>query len=71
MQRDVEASVEVLRAFNRWIDDDWGFAYQNRIFAVPFLAVSDPKSAIAELEWSLERGARIATIRRDPSSPRD
>ncbi len=33
--------MEVLRAFNRWLDDDWGFAYQDRIFAVPFLTLSD------------------------------
>ena len=24
------------RAFNRWLDEDWGFAYEERIFGVPF-----------------------------------
>ena len=56
MQPDIEASIEVLRAFNRWLDDDWGFAYQDRIFAVPFLTLSDIGRAVAELEWCL--GAR-------------
>ena len=41
MQPDIEASIDILRAFNRWLDDDWGFAYQDRIFAVPFLTLSD------------------------------
>ncbi|HEX4863145.1 MAG TPA: amidohydrolase family protein [Acidimicrobiales bacterium] len=66
MQPDVEASIEVLRAFNRWLDDDWGFAYQNRIFAVPFLTLSDLDRAVAELEWCAHRGARIITIRNGP-----
>ena len=71
MQPDVEASMEVLRAFNRWIDDDWGFAYQNRIFAVPFFTLSDPYNAIAELEWALQRGARVAAIRPGPVFTKD
>jgi len=66
MQPDVEASVEVLRAFNRWLDEDWGFAYRNRIFGVPFLTLSDLDKAVAELEWCLDRGARVVTIRNGP-----
>jgi predicted TIM-barrel fold metal-dependent hydrolase len=67
MQPDTEAAVEVLRAFNRWLAEDWGFAYQNRIFAVPFLTLSDLDKAISELEWCLEHGARIITIRNGPA----
>ena len=28
-----EATMAASRAFNRWLDEDWGFAYQDRIFA--------------------------------------
>jgi predicted TIM-barrel fold metal-dependent hydrolase len=66
MQPDIEASLEVFRAFNRWLDEDWGFAYQDRIFGVPFLSLSDLERAIAELEWTISRGARIVTIRNGP-----
>ena len=66
MQPDIEASIEVLRAFNRWLDDDWGFAYRDRIFAVPFLTLSDLDLAVTELEWCLGRGARVITIRNGP-----
>ncbi|MDA8048119.1 MAG: amidohydrolase family protein [Actinomycetota bacterium] len=66
MQPDIDASVEVLRAFNRWLDEDWGFAYRDRIFGVPFLTLSDLDRAVAELEWCTERGARIITIRNGP-----
>ncbi len=67
MQPDIEASVEVLRAFNRWLEEDWGFAYRNRIFGVPFLTLSDVERAVGELEWCLERGARVITIRNGPA----
>jgi predicted TIM-barrel fold metal-dependent hydrolase len=66
MQPDIEASLEIFRAFNRWLDEDWGFAYQDRIFGVPFLSLSDLERAIAELEWTIDRGARIVTIRNGP-----
>ncbi len=67
MQPDIEAALEVLRAFNRWIDDEWGFAYQDRIFAVPFLSLSDVDAAVRELEWCLDRGARVVSIRNGPA----
>ncbi len=66
MQPDIEASIHILRAFNRWLDDDWGFAYKNRLFGVPFLTLSDVDLAVEELEWCLERGARVVSIRNGP-----
>ncbi len=67
MQPDIEASIHILRAFNRWLDDDWGFAYHDRIFAVPFLTISDVEQAVEELEWCLDRGARVVSIRNGPA----
>ncbi|MHB1582738.1 MAG: amidohydrolase family protein [Acidimicrobiales bacterium] len=66
MQPDIEASVEVLAAFNRWLEEDWGFAYRDRIFGVPFLTLSDLDRALVELEWCLDHGARVVTIRNGP-----
>ena len=54
-------------AFNRWLEEDWGFAYQNRIFAAPLLSLSDLAGALRDLEWALDRGARIITIRNGPA----
>lgn len=61
-------------AFNRWIQDDWGFAYQNRIFAPPLLSLWDLDAAVAELEWVLSEGARVIALRPGPQygrSPAD
>jgi predicted TIM-barrel fold metal-dependent hydrolase len=67
MQPDIEASIHILSAFNRWLEEDWGFAYEDRIFGVPFLTLSDVDRAVGELEWCLDRGARIVSIRNGPA----
>lgn len=66
MQPDLDAAIEIFRAFNRWLEEDWGFAYRDRIFGVPFLTLSRVDRAVAELEWCLERGARVVSIRNGP-----
>ncbi|MDG2029159.1 MAG: amidohydrolase family protein [Acidimicrobiales bacterium] len=71
MQPDIEASIHILGAFNRWIEEDWGFAYADRIFGVPFLTLSDVDGAVAELEWCIDRGARVVSIRNGPVFTRD
>jgi len=66
MQPDIEASIHILGAFNRWLEEDWGFAHRGRIFGVPFLTLSDVDGAVAELDWCLDRGARVVSIRNGP-----
>lgn len=63
---DPEAAHEVFHAFNRWLQDDWGFSYRQRIFGVPYVALLDPIRAVAELEWAVEQGARAVNIRNAP-----
>lgn len=63
---DLPALQAAFRAFNRWLDDDWGFAYQNRIFAAPYITLADPANAVAELRWALDRGARVIVMRAGP-----
>ena len=31
----------MFRAFNRWLEEDWGFDHQDRIFAAPYLSLAD------------------------------
>lgn len=63
LRNDVDALYANLHAFNRWLEEDWGFAYQKRIFAAPQVSLRDPERAVNELEWILERGARVAFLR--------
>src|SRR5262245_52309882 len=50
LRDDPEATAAALTAFNRWLEDDWGFAYQNRIFGAPMISLADPDTALVELE---------------------
>jgi predicted TIM-barrel fold metal-dependent hydrolase len=71
---DVDMLYDCFHAFNRWVEDDWGFAYRDRIFAAPYLSMLDLNRAMAELEWVLKQGARLVTIRPGPAygrSPAD
>jgi predicted TIM-barrel fold metal-dependent hydrolase len=63
---DVDALYASFRAFNRWLEDDWGYAYQDRIFAAPMLSLADATQAEAELVRVLEAGARIICLRAAP-----
>lgn len=59
---DVPALIAAFRAFNRWLDEDWGFAYEERIFAAPYITLVDVGNAVRELEWALERDARFVVM---------
>jgi predicted TIM-barrel fold metal-dependent hydrolase len=66
LREDVPAMLATLRAFNRWLEEDWGFAYRNKLFSVPLIALSDPEDAIREIEWCLSKGARMLHLRPGP-----
>jgi predicted TIM-barrel fold metal-dependent hydrolase len=63
LKHDPEGVMITFRAFNDWLHEDWGFDYQDKIFAAPYISLAVLDDAIAELERSLERGARIICIR--------
>jgi predicted TIM-barrel fold metal-dependent hydrolase len=63
LKDDPEAVVLLFRAFNRWLAEDWGMAYRDRIFAAPYITLADVDAAVAELEWALEQDARTVVLR--------
>jgi predicted TIM-barrel fold metal-dependent hydrolase len=66
LKDDVPATMASLSAFNRWLEDDWGFDYQGRLIAAPMLSLADPEAALAEVESLIERGVRIVHVRPAP-----
>jgi len=56
----------LIRAFNRWLDDEWGFDHAGRIFTTPVMNLAIVEGAVAELEWALERGAKTVLVRPAP-----
>ena len=66
MQHDADVTHTTLHSFNQWLDEDWGFHYQDRIFACPMISLMDVDRAVEEIEWSLERGAKVVHLRAAP-----
>ena len=65
--RDDPVAIHVLiHALNQWLDEVWGFNYQNRIFTTPVITLPIVEKAIEELEWAVKRGARCILVRPAP-----
>ena len=56
----------VVHALNQWMAEHWSFNYENRMFPTPVIHLGIVDEAIKELEWVLDRGARIVLIRPAP-----
>jgi predicted TIM-barrel fold metal-dependent hydrolase len=66
LKHDPEACSKVFNAFNLWLDDDWGYHYEDRMFAVPYVPLLDPAAAADELERLLGAGAVAVNVRSAP-----
>ena len=66
LRDDPRATHAVIHALNQWMHEQWSFNYEDRIFAAPVITLPIVERAIEELEWVLERGARIVLIRPAP-----
>jgi predicted TIM-barrel fold metal-dependent hydrolase len=63
LKHDTEAVKVQFRAFNRWLDEDWGLNYKDKIFGAAYITLADVDFACEELEWALSRGARVVVMR--------
>ncbi len=66
MRDDPDAMHAVVHALNEWLYETWQFNYADRIFTTPVITLPIVDKAIAELEWVVERGARVVLIRPAP-----
>jgi predicted TIM-barrel fold metal-dependent hydrolase len=66
LKHDPEACAKSFHAFNRWLDEDWGYRYAGRLFAVPYVPLLDPDAAAAELQVLLDAGAIAVNVRSAP-----
>ena len=66
LRDDPEAAAEAFHAFNLWLEEDWGYRYEGRIFAVPYIQMLDPEAAADELRAVLDRGAIVVNVRNAP-----
>jgi predicted TIM-barrel fold metal-dependent hydrolase len=63
LKRDVPALHAAFDAFNRWLDDDWGFDHgDGRLYAAPMVTMADPDLAVREVTRVIEAGARVLVM---------
>lgn len=70
MRHDTAQTYANLSAFNRWLEEDWGFSWHDRLFGVPLMSLLDVDLAVEQLEWALDRGARLVHLRPGPVNGR-
>jgi predicted TIM-barrel fold metal-dependent hydrolase len=78
LQSDQEALTAGLTAFNRWLEEDWGYGgAHSPIYGVPLLNLNDIDWAVTELDRLIAAGAKVVHLRpgpvaghRSPADPR-
>jgi predicted TIM-barrel fold metal-dependent hydrolase len=51
-----------IHSFNRWYDETWGFDHRHRIYAPALLSLRSLPLAVTELEYVLDKGARLVLL---------
>jgi predicted TIM-barrel fold metal-dependent hydrolase len=63
LREDPGAVSLMLTAFNRWVEEDWGYGYADRIWAAPYISLAEVDVACAELERAVGLGAHSVVMR--------
>ena len=68
LRDNVDAMHVVIHALNEWMHETWGFNYKglDRIFSTPVITLPIVERAIEELDWVVERGAKVVLVRPAP-----
>jgi predicted TIM-barrel fold metal-dependent hydrolase len=67
LRDDPLATNAVIHSLNQWMHEHWTFNYEGRIFPTPIVNLALVDRAIDELEWVLERGAKVILVRPAPA----
>ena len=59
-----------LRAYNRWVEEDWGYGTDGRIYGAAMLSLCDLDEALRELDRLLKLGARFVILTAGPFNGR-
>jgi predicted TIM-barrel fold metal-dependent hydrolase len=70
MTDDAVVGHKAFHAYNLWLEDDWGYGYKDRLWSPPYIPMLDPELAADELEFVVNRGAKIVSVRPTPGAGR-
>jgi predicted TIM-barrel fold metal-dependent hydrolase len=59
LSKHAEIEYPTLRAFNRWVEEEWGFGSDKRIYAAACLTLNHLDSAVKELERLIKTGVKL------------
>ncbi len=59
-----------IRAFNRWVEADWGWGSDGRVFATAMISLIDLELALVELERLIKEGCRLVHLNTGPIAGR-
>jgi predicted TIM-barrel fold metal-dependent hydrolase len=57
-----EAWFANLRSFNRWVEEEWGFGADGKVYSVPLISLRDPAMAVQEVERLAQLGAKFVGL---------
>lgn len=63
---DPELTCAIIHALNQWMFEHWGYVHENRVFCTPVVTLGLVDRALEELEYVLERGAKVVLIKPSP-----
>ncbi len=66
LQEDPASGMAIFTAYNRWLDEDWGYDRDGRIMTGPMISLMDAELAEAEVDRVLALGARMVIMRAGP-----
>ena len=61
-----ELLYPTMRAFNRWIEEDWGYGADGRIYGAPMLSLEHIDEGVAELDRLIALGAKFVCVMGGP-----
>ncbi|WP_280463280.1 amidohydrolase family protein [Nocardia carnea] len=63
---DPELTMAIIHALNRWMLEHWSYVYEDRIFSTPVINCAEVDGARRELQYILDKGAKVALIKPAP-----
>ena len=66
----LEPAKAIIRAYNKWMLDEWKFNYQDRIYSAPLLLLDDLNDAVEQAKWMVRNGTRLVLLQMRPINGR-
>jgi predicted TIM-barrel fold metal-dependent hydrolase len=63
---DVDLLYLQQHAYNEWLNDEWGFNHQDRLYTAALITLRDLERTLKELDWLIEQEVRLVMLLTGP-----